>query len=445
MTDTAHTVGVVGAGITGLAATHYLTDQGVDSMTFDASTEPGGVIASRTVDGHVLEVGPQRMRKTPGIAALAEDVGVADEMIEAREEALYVYADGALGRAPLSVDAFLATDLLSWPGKARMLAEPLTRPGMDQETAEELFVRKFGREAYQKFVGPLYGGIYGSDPAEMPAAYALEELMEREAEAGSFLQAFRQRVGKGHESPPITFEQGNQQFAEAIYAAHEDRIELDTPVTGIERVERTGADGPFLLETPDGTHEVAHVVVTTPAAVTADLLDGLADGTEELGELRYNPLALVFLDADHDHTGKGYQVGYGEDLHTLGVSWNDQMFGREGVQTVFLGGMHDPELVKESDDRLGRVAREEFEQVVGAEASVIDVARLDPGFPAWDQSWWNLEALDTPHGITLATNYTARMGIPSRVREAKQIAQRLADQQELAGTDAERKPAVADD
>jgi len=186
-------------------------------------------------------------------------------------------------------------------------------------------------------------------------------------------------------------------------------------------------------------------VVTTPASVTGELLDGLADGADQLAELTYNPLALVFLEADHDHTGKGYQVSYGADLHTLGVSWNAEMFGRDGVQTVFLGGMHEPALVAEPADRLADIARREFEQVVGTEAAVIDVAKLDPGFPAWDQSWWNLEALDLPHGITLATNYTDRMGIPSRVREAKQTAEALADEQRLAGTETERAPAVADD
>jgi len=438
----AHTVGIVGAGITGLALTHYLAERGVDSVAFEAGDEPGGVIQSRTVDGHVLEVGPQRMRKTPGIGAIAEAVGVTDDIVEAREEDLYVYANGALGQAPLSVEAFLETDLLSWRGKARMLAEPLTRQGMDVETAEGLFVRKFGREAYERFIGPLYGGIYGSDPARMPAAYALEGLLDREAEAGSLLAAFRQRVGSGHESPPISFREGNQQLPEAIYEAHADRIELETPVTDIRSL-GPGGEGPYLLETPDGVHRVEQVVVTTPAGVASDLLAGLADGAGGLADLLYNPLALVFLDAEHGRTGKGYQVGYDEDLHTLGVSWNAQMFGRDGVQTVFLGGMHEPELVEASDDRLARIAREEYKEVMGVDASVIDVARLDVGFPAWDQSWWQLEAVELPPGITLATNYTARMGIPSRVREAKSIAERLADG--ASGDAAEAVPATADD
>jgi oxygen-dependent protoporphyrinogen oxidase len=429
MSMTEMRVGIVGGGITGLALTHYLAERGIDSVVFEAGEEAGGVINTRHVDGRVLEAGPQRMRKTPGVAELAAAAGVEDAFVEAGGEKLYVYADGTLGRAPLSVGEFVRTDLLSWTGKARLLAEVFTRQGMEQETARDLFVRKFGLEAYEKFIGPLYGGIYGSDPAEMPAAYALDSLMEREKRAGSLLQAFRKRVGQGQTASPVSMERGMQQFPDAIAETYGDRIELETPVTDVE-----SAGAGYQIETPTSTGKFDHVVCTTPASVTADLLDGIATGAERLGSLRYNPLALVYLDADLDREGFGYQIGYGEDLHTLGASWNASMFDRDGVHTIFLGGMHEPELLDESDERLTEIAREEFEIVTGAESSVIDIARLDPGFPAWDQSWWALEALETPGGIDLATNYTARMGIPSRVREARELAESLAERAEAPDT-----------
>ncbi|WP_336325903.1 protoporphyrinogen oxidase [Halovenus sp. HT40] len=443
-------VGIIGGGITGLALTHYLAEAGIDSVTFEASEEAGGVIQTRHVDGHVLEAGPQRMRKTPGVAELAAAGGIEDAFVEAGDEKLYVYADGKLGCAPLSVEEFFRTDLLSWTGKARLLAEVFTRPGMEQETARDLFVRKFGQEAYEKFIGPLYGGIYGSDPAEMPAAYALDSLMEREEKAGSFLQAFRKRVGQGQKAPPASMEEGMQQLPNAVAEAYSDRIELETPVTDLEPVERSTGTM-YRVETPAGTEEFDHVVCTTPASATADLLDGIATGVEDLDSLRYNPLALVYLESDLGREGFGYQVGYGEDLHTLGSSWNASMFDRDGVHTIFLGGMHEPELLEENDERLAEIAQEEFETVTGAESSVIDVARLEPGFPAWDQSWWTLEDVETPEGIDLATNYTARMGIPSRVREAQELAESLTERAEtldsrsLTNADSSTTAAPSDD
>jgi oxygen-dependent protoporphyrinogen oxidase len=429
---------VVGGGITGLAATHYLVDRGVDCVTFEADDEPGGVIRSRRVEGRVLEVGPQRMRLTPGVSDLLEDVGLADDVVEAEEAPLFVYADGRLREAPLDVGAFLRTDLLSWRGKLRLLAEPLTRSGMPQESAAELFTRKFGREAYERFIGPLYGGIYGSDPAAMPAAYALERLLEREREAGSFLQAFRERIGGGQKAPPVSFEAGNQQLPLALYDAHAGRVELGTPVTGIRpaggstrgptrsEVPATDGGGRYLVETGTDTHAVEHVVLTTPAEVTARLLDGVATGADGLAGLTYNPLAMVHLNADCDREGFGYQVAFGEELHTLGSSWNASMFDREGLYTVFLGGMHEPELLERPSREIGSIARREFERVTDCEADVLDVTTRERWFPAWDRSWDALDRFETPPGVHVATNYTARMGIPSRVREGRAVAERIA-------------------
>jgi oxygen-dependent protoporphyrinogen oxidase len=431
-------VAVVGGGITGLAVTHYLAELGVESVTFEADDEPGGVIRSRQVEGRVVEVGPQRMRRTAGVSELIEAVGMEDAVIEAEEAPLFVYADGRLRKAPLDIETFLRTDLLSWRGKLRLLAEPLTRQGMPQETAAELFTRKFGREAYERFIGPLYGGIYGSDPAAMPAAYALESLLEREQKTGSFLRAFHNRVGQGQDAPPISFEEGNQQLPRTLYDAHAERIELETPVTSVSSVGDVSGDEPaktptpatdgsgrYLVEAGGETHAVDHVVVTTPAYVTAQLLDEVAAGTEGLAELTYNPLAMVHLTADADREGFGYQVAFGEDLHTLGSSWNASMFGRDGLYTVFLGGMHDPGMLDRPEREIGGVASEEFEAVMGCEASVLDVSTHDRWFPAWDRSWDALSDLETPPGIHLATNYTARMGIPSRVRESREVAERI--------------------
>jgi oxygen-dependent protoporphyrinogen oxidase len=312
-------------------------------------------------------------------------------------------------------------------GKVRLLAEPLTRRGQETERIEDLFVRKFGREAYERFIGPLYGGIYGSDPAAMPAAFALRELLERERETKSMLRSFRQRVTSSHTAPPISFTEGNQQLPRALTAEYSDRIELSTPVTGIYPGDK------YRVETERSSELVDRGVITSGASPTAKLLEPLADagfvsGLHGLRELQYNPLIQVFLQADHDYAGKGYQVGFDEEMHTLGSSWNANMFDRDGVQTVFLGGMHEPELVKKSDDELDTIACQEFEQVVNTDARCLGVSRLEPGFPAWDTSWWDLEALTLPDGITLETNYTNRMGIPSRIREARELAESFASE-----------------
>ena len=427
-------VGIVGAGITGLTLTHHLREMGVEVVTLEASSEPGGVLRSEHIDGHFVEHGPQRTRLTDDIEALVEELGLRDQVVDADPALpLYVYADGNLGRVPFSIGTFLRTDLLSWRGKLRLLREPLTAPGSEDEMAADLFSRKFGAEAYRNFIGPLFGGIYGSDPAEMPAGYAPSPILKLEQRSGSLLKPALKRAFKNERTPPISFEEGLQQLPEALHAANEPAVSLDCPVEGISE----NSEG-FVLETAEEDEHVDRVVVTTPADVAAELLADLApDAADRLRQLTYNPLALVHLLGEVDHEGYGYQVRRDENLRTLGVSWNSGLFGRtdedgRGVYTAFLGGMNDHEVMDEDDETIGEIAAGELEDVMGVEAEVLNVTRLPRGFPAWDTTWEVLDDLSVPEGIYLATNYTARMGIPGRLRQAEQLAEQFATEAEQA-------------
>lgn len=425
-------VGIVGAGITGLALTHALAERGVDSVTYEASDDVGGVIDSRVVDGRVLEVGPQRLRLTDPLADLVDAVDLREDLVEADDSLpLYVYADGDLRLVPRSFAAFLRTDLLSWRGKLRVLGEPLTADADPDERVAELFTRKFGREAYENLVAPILGGTFGSDPAAMPAKYALEGVLQVEQCRGNLLVPAAERLlGSSETPPPASFTDGLQQLPRALAAAHVDRVRLDTPV---ETVRDAGDE--VVVESADGdTERFDHVVVTTPASETAALLRETAPtSADALDRLTYNPLVLVHLRSDVDATGFGYQVRREEPLRTLGVSWNASLFDRDGVYTAFFGGMDDHEILEKDAADIGRIATREFEQVMGpdaADAEVLHVEKLPDAFPAYDTSWRALDDVDLPAGIHLATNYTARMGIPSRVREANGLAARFASDRE---------------
>ncbi|MFB6256781.1 MAG: protoporphyrinogen oxidase [Haloplanus sp.] len=426
------TVGIVGAGITGLALSHYLDERGVDAVAFESSSDPGGVIRSERIDGRVLEHGPQRTRLTPEIETLIDDCGLRSALRTADTDLpLYVYVDGRLRRVPFSVEEFLSTDLLSMRGKLRLLAEPLTEGARDGETAADYFVRKFGPEAYQNLVEPLFGGIYGSDPAEMPGEYALQTVKKMERSGSLIRAAINRRLEGNGRQPPISFDDGMAQLPRALYERNADRVELET---GVDRIVPEGSRYRLQTETATGDRSVDHVVVTVPADVAAGLLTDVdADSAGALRCLSYNPLAYVHLRSAADPDGYGYQVRHDEPFRTLGVTWNASLFDRDGVYTCFLGGMENPELVDRSERDIGRVATEEFEAIMDAPAEVLNVTRYPRGIPAYDGSWTAMADVDLPDGITLASNYAGRMGVPARVREAKRLAERFADD----GADAE--------
>ncbi len=437
-------VAIVGGGITGLSLAHHLRERGVDHRVFEASDRPGGVIESDRLDGRVVEKGPQRTRLTDGVRGLVDDLGLGSDLVYADADLpLYVYADGRLRRVPRSFGEFVDTDILSLRGKLRLLAEPLTAPGRPDETAADLFARKFGRETYENLVGPVFGGTYGSDPAAMPARHALDSLLKLEAREGSLLRPGLRRVfglGESETPPAVTFEDGLSALPEALYDANRASVSLSTPVERIESDPDGSAagagdpaDGEYVVYHADGAYRADRVVVTTPAEVAGDLLTSLdPESAASLRRLNYNPLAMVYLEAVSNREGMGYQVRRDEPLDTLGVSWNGSTFGRgrDGLFTVFLGGMDAPELADATDEALAELAATEFEEVMRCPARTLGVARHRRGFPAYDASWDALDDVDLPEGVTLATNYTARMGVPGRVREAERVAETLAGDEE---------------
>jgi oxygen-dependent protoporphyrinogen oxidase len=412
-------IAIVGAGLTGLALAHELARRGVDHVVLEAADRPGGVIRSGRVDGRVLEWGPQRGRMTSDLSALVGELGIASEVVYAPEGLpLFVYADGALREVSFSAWSVLAGDLLTWRGKLRLVLEPFTAGPRDDERVATLLTRKIGREAYERLVGPLYGGLYASDPANMIVGFSLRHVLREFGVRRSFLLPLLRRGGSIEAPLACSFVDGMQTLTDALHGAHAGTVCLGTPVRGLAR-----SGNAWTLELDGGAVEAEVVVLTCEAGTAAELLSRAPQASKRIRGLVYNPLGVVHLHAETDLRGLGYQVGLGEGLATRGVTWNDSLFGRDGVYTAYLGGAKNPAVVEEPDGPLGRLAADEFRRVTGYEARVVAVSRQR--MPAWDVSWRAIEGLELPEGIRIAANWWGRPGIPGRLAEARRLAERL--------------------
>lgn len=413
-------IGIVGAGLTGLALAHELARRGIEYRVFEADDRPGGVIRSAQVEGRLLEFGPQRLRMSPSLAALVAELGLEPEVVEAPAGLpLYVYADGRLREVPFSLRSLVAGDLLSWRAKLRVAAEPLTTGPRDDERVATLMMRKLGRQAYERLTGPLYGGLYASDPADMVVGLSLKGVLGELGVRRSLLLAFLRRGGRVSAQPACSFREGLQALIDALHQAHTRSVRLGTPVRGLTR----GA-GRWTLELDAGKVPADVVVLTCDAGVAARLLaEPAPDAAQRLEQLVYNPLAIVHLHCPAELRGLGYQVSLAEDLVTRGVTWNGSLFARDGVCTAFLGRAHHPLIVEESDDRLAGIAADEFRRVTGHKARVLSIARTR--MPAWDVSWRALQDLELPRGIRAAASWASRPGIPGRLAEARRLAEEL--------------------
>jgi oxygen-dependent protoporphyrinogen oxidase len=415
-------IGIVGGGISGLVLALELRRLGVEVTVWEAASVPGGVMRSEIHGGLVLEIGPQRARLSGPFRELVESVGLTEDLVTAPTDLpLYVYHRGRLRRAPLSFSQAVTTDLLPWWAKARVLAEPFTTGPRADERVGPFLRRKFGGAAYRALLGPLYGGLYASDPDRMPVKHALQRTLVELGVQRSILWRMLCSAGQAAESPPCSFREGLGSLPIAITGKLGGSIRLNAPVRTLRRM----ADGWEVAVDGADVVQAEAVVLACPSATAVRLLgDAYPEEASRLSALRYNRLALVYLKSEARLRGLGYQVAFGESLETRGVTWNDSLFGRPGLYTAYLGGMKNPELPGWEDDRIAEIASREFEVATGHRAEAVHVSRTS--IPAWDETWDGLLGAEWPPDLHICSNYTARPGILGRITEAKRLAATLA-------------------
>src|SRR5262249_213389 len=80
-------------------------------------------------------------------------------------------------------------------GKLRMALEYVLPRGSDQrdESLAHFVRRRFGREALERLIQPLVGGIYTSDPEKLSLRATMPRFLDMERAHGSLIRALRRQ------------------------------------------------------------------------------------------------------------------------------------------------------------------------------------------------------------------------------------------------------------
>jgi len=415
-------IGIVGGGISGLLLGHELMRSGIDVTIWEATARLGGVVSSGDLEGLVLERGPQRMRLTSQVKELIKEVGLQEEVVLGPTHLpLLVYCRGKLREAPLTLSQFATTDLLPLPSKLRVLAEILTAGAGAEETVGQFFRRKFGVVAYENFLGPLYGGLYGSDPDRMLVRSALAERLTEAGIRRSIVWGIWGRTRRNSiVAAPCSFKAGLGALPDALGRKLGKRIQLKHPV---QSVHRQGKGWRVVFKEREDVL-VDAVVLACPAEQAGNIIKNECPQAANLWrQMNYNKLVICHMKSDLELRGLGYQVGLGESLETRGVTCNHSLFGRKGLYTAFLGGMKNPQLVESSDEEIASIATSEFEKITGSKAVSLGVSRTQ--IPAWDLSWKDHNKAQLPEGLFVCSNYAGRPGIQGRIQQATLLSKKL--------------------
>ena len=446
--ESANPVVVIGAGISGLACAYYLQQAGIPVRVLEAGSRPGGVIATKEVDGFRFELGPQSFLSTEPLLSLIDALGLKDQLLYANPRApRYILMSGRLVPAPLAPPSLLTTPLFSVRTKWRLMTEMLrrTKPPVDDESIAAFVRRKFGDELLGRLVAPFVSGVYAGDPERLSLRAAFPKIHEFETQYGSVLRgAMKSRPAKGATRPGLcSFRDGMETLPRAISARLGDSLLLETSATCLHRTAANGKPSfevSFLRDKQPGMMVASAVVIATPANIASAIVLGIPDDLHSIfSRIEYAPVAVVSAcyrreQIERPPDGFGFLVPRSEGLHVLGTVFNSSLFpGRapEGmvVLTSFAGGATDPKFCELGDNEITETICAEVARVLGITGApvAINLQRYARALPQYNlghaQIVESLEKLGASMPeLFLAGNYLAGPSIGACVEQASRTA-----------------------
>ena len=188
-------VAVLGGGVTGLCAAHYLSKAfGPDNVRLlEASDYVGGTTRTENIEGFLCDWGPNGfLNREPLTLDWIDDLELSPELVTANEAAAhrFILKNDRLMEV-VGPPKFLVSPLLSAKGRARLLCEPLikSKSNDDVETIWNFAARRIGREAADIMVSAMVLGVYGGDAKQLSLAHCFPRMAAMEKEHGTLFKA----------------------------------------------------------------------------------------------------------------------------------------------------------------------------------------------------------------------------------------------------------------
>lgn len=321
--DTTPTVAVIGGGVSGLVATHYLlrSTAVMRVVLLESQDRLGGLLHTRHRDGFLIEEAADSfsLARFPELGELCQQIGLNNQLVPTqtnRQQTLTLHRGRLLPipasflmMAPIQLRSLFSTPILTTVGKLRLILEPLIPPhgGVADESIAEFVRRRMGREAYERLVQPLVEAIYSGDAARLSMLATMPQVVQMERRWGSLFRAawFEQRMRRistrqttmnGRAAGLCAPREGMSSFVAALVRQlPPGTVQLHSPVTSLVRRK----EGHWKVVV-GGTHPRAlcadAVILAVPANRAAELLLQVDDRLAgELRRIEYSPTIHVTL------------------------------------------------------------------------------------------------------------------------------------------------------
>lgn len=478
-------VAVIGGGISGLSAAFYLQKFAPDiSVTlFENSSRVGGVINTITTDDSLLEMGADNFATLiPDALQLVRDANLESELVRPNtsHRLARVVCKGKIQPIPTGfslmqptrVSEVLRSPVLSIPGRLRLAMEyfvPARRDESD-ESLESFAVRRLGREAFERLVEPIVGGIFTAKSDTLSMQAAMPQFVEMEKKFGGLIRGHFAKTAKTHDSSKnasgarydqfVAPKKGMRWLLEQLAGCLKSgTIRYGSKIDSISRHEKqwlvkigfdeSGSSSPVHSNgqspTDPGKGDLFDaVLVATPAYVSAQVVQSIDSKlADELRSIPYADSAVVAMkvrknEINPKHLCFGVVVPQIEKRDVLAVSLTSEKYaGRtpddQVYMRVFMGGAVRPDLMNNSDEVLKEKAWKDLVDLFGLKTKPVwqQVIRWNAAMPQYlvghNDRVKRIEAAVANYpGLQIVGNAFHGVGIPQCVRMAKNAATQIA-------------------
>lgn len=380
-------IAIAGGGISGLSLAYFLSEKlpTAEISVFESEHRLGGKIWTDKANGFLCEGGVNGfLDNRPKTLELSKKISLDPLRSNDASRKRFVFSEKRLNRLPESPPAFLASGLLSFPGRLRVLSE-MVIPGnvKEEESLADFARRRLGKEAYEKLIDPMASGIYAGNPETLSLRACFPKVYELEKNYGGLirgmlkLQKDKKRQGKGEKvgagpgGTLTSFYHGMGEMVDALKTVLGNRV---IPGRQLVSVERQGER--YLLFFSDGsTFETEALVLAVPAYEAANLLKNLDAGFSDiLSEIIYPSLSVVCFGYRKDKItasldGFGFLIPSRENRKILGTLWDSSIFPNRAPEGHVLlrsmvGGARASELAMLDDAPLTEMVLKELKDVM---------------------------------------------------------------------------------
>ncbi|MBQ1277576.1 MAG: protoporphyrinogen oxidase, partial [Thermoguttaceae bacterium] len=420
-------VAVLGGGISGLAAAWRLSKIApeLDVVLWEKTGRVGGVIGSKQIDGFHLEASVDNFITTvPWALDLCKELGFENELTSTnnryrrtfvvRKRRLFPLPDGFMTMAPTKLYPMATTPLLSPFGKLRCALELILprRRSQEEESIAAFVTRRLGREAFERLVEPLVGGIYGGDASRLSLQATLPRFAEMERKDRSLIWSMKKsqkkakKVKREEESGArysffLTLSSGMEslprRLAERLESENRARVELNREAVKLEKAsDANGADGWLLTDSTGKTERFDAVLCATPSDAAGELFRSVAPVTSEVcAGTERTGTAIVHLAFRNEQVkrpvaGMGFVVPPSEGNGLLAGSFSSFKYpsrAPEGTTLlrIFVGGARSPDSLTIPESELTAHVLAETRALLGVEGEPLmtDVARFPNAMPQY--------------------------------------------------------------